>query len=71
MTKTSKIIVLISCSILILLSSFFIWQSSLGKKHGNGCGGDWNYDVQCPFGTSCTEVANPLEGGSCKPWINL
>ena len=52
--------------------TFSIYQYYLNnslKENPIYCGGDWNYNTKCPFGSYCTE--QKLQGGTCTPYISF
>ncbi|MFH1408240.1 MAG: hypothetical protein ABIJ36_00225 [Patescibacteria group bacterium] len=72
MRKQNVWILILVC--VFVLGLFGLWQFSLYQKlskTGASCGGDWSYNVQCPFGSYCRSLKQgPLVGGSCKPFFS-
>lgn len=58
---------------LLVLGAFVFWQSYLFLtlfRQDISCGGDYSYDVSCPFGSYCASLGlGPIAGGVCRPWL--
>ncbi len=72
MKKSNGIVILV---LIILGLIFIVWQYYVSIKMSTeptGCGGDWNYNIQCPSGSYCKSAGRyPLEGGMCSSYINF
>ena len=74
MLPAPRILFLTTITGVALLAGGILWQYRLAQnltKNKIGCGGDWNYWVKCPFGSSCQLIDKkvPLAGGFCQPWL--
>lgn len=55
----------------LLIIVFVSFQYLQYNQSPASCGGDWNYGVKCPLGTSCRSLnKGPLAGGLCQPYLS-
>ncbi|MCL5783922.1 MAG: hypothetical protein M1142_01005 [Patescibacteria group bacterium] len=56
----------------VVILAFITFQYfQYNQKENKNCGGDWNYNTQCPVGTFCQSSSQgPFAGGACKPYLS-
>lgn len=67
-------IVILTLVLIAVFGLFSLWQYSIYQKLSKtdmSCGGDWSYNVGCPFGSYCQSLGQgPSAGGLCKPSLS-
>ncbi len=70
MCSMKKLFILIA---VLVIGAVIAWQFRLHGEFAQrniSCGGDWSYNVACPFGSYCRSLdQGPLAGGVCAPLL--